>query len=1292
MDGIVAWYITCYFGGYPVQLLVDTGSQITMLNKFMFDRIPNKMTPVLREYCTPLTAANGDSVKTYGFSDEFVMGIGRNVYNGTVVVADMGRMPGILGMDFLNNVNASISCGSGTIQIGTEIIQCQPDQIGNGRVTVCEYTELPPGHVCYVNAELTAFTCNENSVGVIEPLFALSNRSGLLIARGTVDLSQSKVSVQVVNVTQHCVSMQEGDVIAYVEPVDEVFDEIYHQSDDVNHVSSVSYNDISPDEENSLPSHLQPLLNNINCLSDDQLLLVKNLLHKYECCFEGGKYGLGVTHLVSHRIDTGDHPPIKIPPRRMGPEQRKIVDEEVDKMLKKGVIEPSDSPWSFPPVLVKKKDSTYRFCIDYRRLNTVSKSWAYPLPRIDDCLDALSGAKFFCCLDLASGYWQIPMHEEDKNKTAFSTHRGLFHFNVMPFGVKSGPATLEHLMDLLLRGLTWQSALVYMDDVICFGKTFESTFESLESVLQRFRHAGLRLKPKKCILFQSEVSFLGYTVSHEGLSPQPCKLSAVRDWATPTDVASLRNFLGFASYYRRFLPDFATIASPLYELTGKKVKFVWSDKCEESFLNLKKGLITSPVLAFPVEGCQMILDTDASDYGISGVLSQIVNDEEKVLCYSSKRLNKSQRNYCTTYKELLAVVKMVQIYRPYLYGQHVIVRTDHHSLTWLQRFKNPEGMLARWLSVLSEYDLEFVYRPGKLHTNADGLSRQRRTAPCKRLDCPDLGHLSPQCVSTVAEWNRVNEFRFMNCAPITEEVYIDSQEQVLDETSQENAEIYQHRSNWLDTFTDQELKEMQLEDEYISLVRNWVQDSTRPAFEVISNCSSTVKNLWAQFNHLSFINDKLVRKCILPDKTETYQLVVPTSLRRKIFQHLHQYRVGGHLGVSKTISSLRQRFYWPEYRDDIIRWCSWCERCQLRKMGHQKRAKLQQCPVGAPMERIALDIVGPLNETRNGNKYILVICDYFTKWVEAFALPDQKSLTVADCLVTQVICRFGCPHQIHSDKASDFMSHLFCDICSLLGIKKTNTTPYRPQSDGLVERMNRTLQDILAKFVNDHRDDWDDHIPYALCAYRATPHESTKMTPNRLMLGRECTLPVDLVYGKLIPDPGSTCYVEYVEWVREAAESAFDIVRKELKKASIRQARHYNKLSGDPSYKVGDWVLLYYPPVANQKLGLKFIGPFQVLEVISEVCYRIKSVKTGKDRVVHVNHLKLYRSEVLPGDELHFDDMPMEEELEEGIEEEEINDTEREQSEDILQDALHLIDEPRRRQTRAPNRYGDWII
>ena len=688
------------------------------------------------------------------------------------------------------------------------------------------------------------------------------------------------------------------------------------------------------------------------------------LLTTYQDVFSHNEYDLGTTNIVQHNIETGDNRPFRQALRPQPRAHLPVIDNLLDEMQHQGVIEPCQSEWGSNVVLVKKKDGSIRFCVDYRKLNSLTTKDVYPLPRIDTCLDTLSGAAWYSTFDLPSGFHQVFMNPRDANKTTFICHRGTFRFPKMPFGLCNAPATFQRLMDTVLTELNFDICLAYLDDIIIFSRDLDSHLERLERLFTRLREANLKLKPSKCQVMQKQVTFLGFTVSQTGVGTDPWKISAIRDWPVPTNLRQSRAFVGICQYYRRFVPNFSELAAPLHALTKKGARFEWTPQCQAAFEQLKQALLSADVLALPADEGQFILDCDASDHAIGAVLSQVQNGEERPILYASQLYDKHQRNYNVTRKELLAVVTFVRKFRQYLLGRRFLIRTDHAALQWLKRTPEPIGQQARWLEILEEFDYTIEHRPGNKHGNDDALSRvyaAQTSAPAPNGD--------------TANW------------PL-----------------------------------------LQQQDAQLGYVYNLVHDQLPlPAPEVLADKGSETKQLCAQLADLVLdSNGTLCRKFEVRGTSRVIlQKIVPPSLRREVTDEYHKGLNGGHLGFRRAKCQIRRRFYWPGWTREVQsakRRCEQCARYQKARPKHQ--GELHPFLSGEPWERVGIDVTGPHPTSSKGNAYILTVIDHFTKWVEIFPMKNQEASTVAQILFDRVICVHGCPLQILTDRGTNFESQL----------------------------------------------------------------------------------------------------------------------------------------------------------------------------------------------------------------------------------------------------------------------------
>ena len=665
-------------------------------------------------------------------------------------------------------------------------------------------------------------------------------------------------------------------------------------------------------------------------------------------------------------------------------------------------------------------------------------------------------------------------------------------------------------------------------------------------------------------------------ISRHGVATDPDKTAKVATWPVPTNKKETQQFLGFASYYRRFIKDFAKIAHPLHRLTEKTAFFVWTLECQGAFDELHERLCSAPVLAYPDFSKPFILDTDASNTGIGGVLSQ-VDDEgrERVIAYASRSLTKPECQYCVTRRELLAVVSFAQQFRPYLLCRRFTLRTDHGSLTWLRNFKEPEGQLARWLERLQELDFEVVHRKGTAHTNADSLSR---------LPCQQCG-------------------RSNHDGPVTTEVAA--------------LALQLPPSQAGDT-----LRHAQLADSTLAPILQGKESGTKPDFGSFTSSSKSVRRLLQIWEQLVVHQGVLCRQ-LKPTggSPVTLQTVIPEALQEEVIKDLHEGAVGGHLGIGKTLGRLKERFYWPGHHDHVRDWCRKCAVCAQRKSPTTSlRATLQPIITSYPLQLVATDILCPLPESPSGNSYIIVVADYFTRYTEAYPIPNQEATTVARKLVDE----FSLPEQLHSDQGRNFESAIISEVCKLLGVQKSRTTPYHPQSDGLVERFNRTLLNMLATAVYDRPFEWEQHLPRLCHAYNTSVHPTTGSSPFYLMFGRQARMPVDVMLGTATQ---TSCSIpQYVANLRNSLETAYEYVRSQMGHKQEQQRDRYNAKAHGKAFETGDQVWVHTPAVPrgrSKKLHRPWTGPFRVLEKLSKSVYRLQHVRTPRKRVtVHFNRLK----------------------------------------------------------------------
>ncbi|UYV78461.1 hypothetical protein LAZ67_16001479 [Cordylochernes scorpioides] len=1062
----------------------------------------------------------------------------------------------ILGWDFLESSKAVIDCGHSEISFSETLNEDQ----SAAQLHLASDDIIPPKCTKRVLTRTPSVTGIKNCA--VEGVRQLFLEKELFVPSSYLTIWHGQAYLWVTNFSKHPKTIPSGMCLAHlfrVQPQEVCpIMENHSNNESKSAKSPIRITNFECREESVGSSEQLMRMEQISaCISPELPLLHKTklleLLENFSEVF--GPIDKTSSRIITkHRINTGDAKPSKKMPYRVSPSERKVIQEEVDRMMEMGVVQPSESPWASPVVLVRKKDGSVRFCVDYRGLNKMTKKDVYPLPRVDDALDCLKGANIYSTIDLKAGYWQISIDEADREKTAFITPDGLFEFKVMPFGLCNAPATFERMMDNLLKGLRWTICLCYLDDVVIFSDNFPDHLRRLEVVLNCFKRAGLKLNPGKCSFGASNIKILGHQVNKDGIRPDDDKIKAVSQFPIPKNLQQLRSFLGLSSYYRRFIKNYADIARPLNSLLSKGTKFQWNTDQERAFQKLKNALTSKPVLGHFDDDAPTELHTDASGYGIGAVLAQKQGNGEKVIAYASRTLLKSEKNYSTTERECLAIVWAIGKFRPYLFGRPFKVITDHHSLCWLTNLKDPAGRLARWALRLQEYDVSIVYKTGRMHKDADCLSRNpiENTEKVFNDDIPTLFLLS-------------------------------------------------------------DISKEQEKDPYITGI-----------IKEISQPSPAKKD-----NKFQVVNGILYRKNYDPTGLPLL-LVIPRHLRMEILGDLHDAPTAGHLGFVKTYDRIRRRFFWPGMYRSVRKYVGHCQDCQRRKSVPQLPPGYLRPipPPDRPFQKVGIDLLGRFPISQGKKKWIVVCTDYLTKYAVTQSLGSGEAQEIAKFLLEEVILKHGAPRKIVMDRGRNFQSRLIQELTKNCHIKKKTTTAYYPQTNGLTERLNRTIADMLSMYMDLDKKNWDEMLPFITFAYNTARQESTGFTPFFLVHGREAETTLDTIFPYSSASEGE----EFIQLVASRAEEARQIARHHIFKAQETNKLNYDARHKGKVYQPGDLVWIFTPirrVGLSEKLLRRYFGPYKVIKKISDVTYEVeafgKSDKRQKGRdTVHILRMKPY--------------------------------------------------------------------
>ena len=888
-----------------------------------------------------------------------------------------------------------------------------------------------------------------------------------------------------------------------------------------------------------------------------------------------------------HRVElTEPLPAKKNPLYHMSLEHVRLLREYLKEHLDKGFISPSKAAYASPVLFAKKPGGGWRFCVDYRKINEISKKDAYPHPLINETFRQLYKAKIFTRLDVRHAFNRIRMHPDSKELTAFTTRFGQYEYDVLPFGLTGGPATFQRYINETLFDYLDVFCTAYADDILIYSENEKDHKEHVKKVLARLRGAGLQIDIRKSEFSVTETRFLGFIVTTKGIRMDPAKIRAIVDWETPRNIKGVRSFLGFVTFYRRFIKAFGRIARPLQRLLRKGVRFVFGPEQQEAFEKIKQLVVSNPVLVKWHPEYPTKMETDASDGVTAGVLTQKQpNGEQHPVAFYSKTMNENEINYGIEDKEMLAVIKALKEWRAELLGLQdpdgCEVITDHQALEAFSKKRQLNGRQARWSEILSEFNLRWKWRPGKENVLADALSRKQEdlsTAKAKKEASRKQTMIDPAHILSVMI-------------------------EVMETETPGGFELVD-----------------------AVLIAN--RACQGPDIDIWRSLAEKEEDGWSLQKGLL-----LKKGCLfIPDQN---------NLRTKVLAEIHDKPVTGHCGRNKTRKLVRRQYYWPRQVADIDRYIANCRVCRRTTVPRDKTpGLLKPLPIpDRPWQHVSIDFKS-FPKDKKGFDAIMVVVDRLGK--RTISIPCQKEINaqgMAELYYDRIWRIYGTPESVVSDRGPQFISVFTQELCRLTGVKQKISTSGHPQTDGNTEIVNQWLDQRLRAFVSHYQDDWSRWLPAMDFAQAVLPHESTGMSPFELEFGYPPRMHFDWEERTKEPSqtPRETLSRTTAQEFAKRAHEAWEQAKENLKKAQKRQQTQANKTRREPDFDEGDYVYVskkgWTTDRPSVKLDTQNAGPYKILEKVGH-SYRLELPQNLKVHdVLHADRLRKAPMTPMPGQE-----------------------------------------------------------
>ena len=995
---------------------------------------------------------------------------------------------------------------------------------------------------------------------------------------------------------------------------------------------------------------------------------MSTLCQKYTDIFALETDMITSNNFYEQKLRLKDPTPVFIKNYKLPHSQKPEMARQVQKLLDDDIIEPSQSEYNSPLLLVPKKslphdtEKRWRLVIDYRRVNDKLVADKFPLPRIDDILDNLGKAKYFSCLDLVSGFHQVPLHPESRDITSFSTDNGSYRFKRLPFGLKIAPNSFQRMMNLAFSGLTPEKAFIYMDDLVIIAPSEKRMLKNLEEVFNICRKFNLKLHPDKCSFFQHEVTYLGHKCTDEGILPDDSKFSVIENYPKPTNADAARRFVAFCNYYRRFIKNFAHHASHITRLTKKNVHFQWTPACEEAFQYLKTSLLKPPILKYPDFTKQFCITTDASKDAIGAILSQEYNGMQLPIAYASRSLTRGEQNKSTIEKELAAIHWALNYFKPYVYGTKFLVKSDHKPLTYLFAMKNPSSKLTRMRLDLEEFDFSVEFIKGKNNTGADALSRlefeniktirkvtTRSNTKPKQNDKPgvatnELKEMDPKIyeISNMKQVKTLPKLKF----------YFENEPR---------CEIIKRKK----TIVKILLKHYFTAKDGLGIAqvptrpRQVGRNDNKNTCVIDENINENVINEIPINNNMLDIEQVLLR--IEKDTGKIYEKQLQLSLNDELFKYIkvNQFKematkflkklsialtpmivtiydeteknellkiyhddpiLGGHPGSKRLLDKLRLKYYWKYINKDVAKYVKNCDKCMKNKtrVNPVEKLILTDTPQKA-FDVVQIDTIGPFPMSNKGNQYAITMICTLTKYLISVPIPNKQAKTIAKAIFEHFILIYGPMKTIVTDKGTEYLNDVIKELLLLLKVEHKSSTAFHHQTLGVCERTHRTFNEYVRSYVNDSKTDWDDWLLYFTYNFNTTPSTVHGFCPFELIFGK---LPpnIDFLTEKQRIDP--LYNVEsYQKEVKFRLQTANELAQKLLEKSKAAVKTLIDKNAKPQELDVGDLVLLRREE--RHKLDPLFKGPYKIINI--EHPNVTLEDNTNKKSIVYKNRLRKFQ-------------------------------------------------------------------